>query len=227
MKLSWNKIIGTGPFIIYALLIGVGQMGFSQGFVNLDFEDATVILDDPGVVEASSALPGWTPFPGNVGYDTVSLGGAAVFLEDTATPYGSHSLPIEGNYSVFLEDPEVVSETAAIGQTGTIPITTQSLTFFGNLAGNLSGGNLQVTFNGQNISYFAIGNGAAYTIYGADISAYAGQTGQLLFTTPVQTSALLDNIQFSSTAVPEPSEFALGAIGALLLGFRRWQKLSL
>jgi hypothetical protein len=36
--------------------------------------------------------------------------------------------------------------------------------------------------------------------------------------------ATLDNIQFSSTAVPEPSELALGALGALLLGFRRWRK---
>jgi hypothetical protein len=32
----------------------------------------------------------------------------------------------------------------------------------------------------------------------------------------------MDNLVFS---VPEPSEFALGALGALVLGFRRWQKL--
>jgi hypothetical protein len=105
--------------------------------------------------------------------------------------------------------------SAFIGQTGTIPVGTQSLTFFANQSG------LQVSFGGQNLSFSAIGTGAGYTIYGANISSYAGQTGQLLFTTPGVASALLDDIQFSTTAVPEPSEFALGALGALLLGFRR------
>ena len=72
----------------------------------------------------------------------------------------------------------------------------------------------------------AISNTLNYKIYSADISAFAGQTGQLLFTTPVQTLALLDNIQFSSLPVPEPSEFALVMLGTILLGFRRW-KISL
>ena len=108
---------------------------------------------------------------------------------------------------------------AAIGQTGTIPITTQSLTFIANFNGTL-----QITFNNQPIDYLVTGSTANYAICSADISAYAGQTGQLLFTAPYKNYAMLDNIQFSSTAVPEPSEFALDALGALLLGFRRWKK---
>ena len=67
----------------------------------------------------------------------------------------------------------------------------------------------------------AISNTLNYTIYGADISAYAGQTGQLLFTAPLQTGALLDNIQFSSVAIPEPSALTLFALGSLLLGWHR------
>ena len=179
----------------------------------------------PNYVNASSAIPGWTAYlDGNpqsvIGYDTVSLGGSAVFLEDANAPSGGGPSPIQGNYSVFVQGPEPGLETsAAIGQTGTIPTTAQSLTFIGNLFGSL-----QLTFNGQNISFSAIGNGANFTIYGADIATYAGQTGQLLFTSPVNSNALLDDIQFSPSSVPEPSELALGALGALLLGFRRWGK---
>ena len=35
---------------------------------------------------------------------------------------------------------------------------------------------------------------------------------------------MLDNIQFSTTAVPEPGALALAALGTLLLGCRRWKK---
>jgi hypothetical protein len=80
----------------------------------------------------------------------------------------------------------------------------------------------------QNISFSALSTGANYTLYGGNIPlAFAGQSEQLMF------SALegenfwnIDDIQFSSTAVPEPNEFALGALGALLLGLRRWRNSS-
>jgi hypothetical protein len=104
---------------------------------------------------------------------------------------------------------------ASIGQTGTIPIGTESLTYWS------SGGALQVTFNGLPIDFLVTGTTANYDIYSADISAYAGETGQLLFTAPANDSALLDNIQFSASPVPEPSVFALTALGGLLLGFLR------
>ena len=107
---------------------------------------------------------------------------------------------------------------ASIGQTGLIPIGTKSLTFLGN-----NNDNLQVTFNGQPIDYLVTGGIGNYKICSADISAYAGQTGQLLFTAPLNTSALLDNIQFSSTPVPEPGGLALTALGTVLLGCRRFR----
>jgi hypothetical protein len=210
-----------------------------QGFGNLDFESANVSGHSPGdEVAASAALPSWTAYFSSssdptassfstVGYDGLSIGPAFISLEDLNAPNGTGGFslfPMQGNYSVFLQGsqgsvPFPPGTSTSIGQTGTIPNTSQSLTFFAIL-----GGNFQVTFNGQNISYSAVGSGANYTIYGADISSYAGQTGQLLFTAPNQTSTLLDNIQFSSSAVPEPSEFALSGLGALLLGFRRWTK---
>lgn len=58
---------------------------------------------------------------------------------------------------------------------------------------------------------------------GGDISAIAGQTGQMLFIALPGTVfnagyGLLDNIQFSAQAIPEPGVYGLFAFGALLLG---------
>jgi hypothetical protein len=42
----------------------------------------------------------------------------------------------------------------------------------------------------------------------------------------MENAVLLDNIQFSPVPVPEPSEFALAALGAVFPGFRRWRNSS-
>ena len=213
------KIINSILLITFLALIHQGQ---AQDFVNSDFENPVLpLIPNGGLLQASDAIPGWTAYRGSssdptigaqtlIYYNGLSLGGAIVALQDENAPVGV-PLPIQGSYSVLLEGSIPFAATSAsIGQTGTIPATAQSLTFFlGNAFGNL-----QVTFNGQSISYSAIGNGANYTIYGADISSYAGQTAQLLFTAPAKNAGLLDNIQFSNSPVPEPSEFALGALGA-------------
>ena len=214
--------------MLLAVALAIGQHCHSQGFMNLDFEDATITIASgfPSYVLESDAIPGWTATPLNslngnlyIGYNTISLGGAAAFLYDNNN---TGQKPIQGNYSVLLQGPQLsipsTPSTAAIGQTGTIPTTAQSLTFLANQFG------LQVTFKGLPIDFLVTGSTANYNVYSADISAYAGQTGQLLFTAPLNSSVLLDNIQFSSSPVPEPSTFALTALGGLLLGFRRWKK---
>ena len=93
-----------------------------------------------------------------------------------------------------------------------------SIIFWGNDVG------LNITFRSQLLNFVVTGSTANYNVYTADISAYAGQTGLLLFTETAYGNSALDNIQFSTTPVPEPSTLALGALGALLLGFRRWKK---
>lgn len=211
--------------------IFISTEALSQGFLNLNFEAANPSGFSPGAgnLQTSVALPGWTAYYSTstttnqanaIWYDTVSLGGAFIALCDT----NANSLgppPIQGTYSVLLQGSSASTPTsAAIGQTGTISASVQSLTFFG------VGGNFQVTFNGQPISYLITGSTANYSIYGADISGYAGQTGELRFTGLSPSYALIDNIQFSTSPVPEPSTFALAALGGALLGFRRWTKPS-
>ena len=203
--------------------------------MNLDFENATVELaNGPGIVYASNAIPDWSAFTGPtgnptnsssvgssiIGYDTISLGGAAVFIEDSNAPSGGGPLPIQGNYSLLLQGSiPAAAGTASIAQTGTIPLSAQSLTFWGRFAVNLQGQNLQLSFNNQALSFVSISNVLNYAVYGVDISPFAGQTGQFLFTVPVEGYALLDNIQFSSLPIPEPVEYALAVLGVLTLGF--------
>lgn len=173
----------------------------------------------PNAVYTSGAIPGWTAYIAGVPqtdilFNDISLSGPAVTLQGFP---GSLEPVLQGNYSVFLEGAQYgTTLSAAIGQIGQVPVTAQAMTFYGyNLV------NLQVTFNGSMIPYFAVGTGPNYTIYDAGVSALAGQTGQLLFTTPVFGGGVIDNIQFSS--VPEPSEFLLAALGALIVGLRRWR----
>jgi hypothetical protein len=205
--------------ISFALLL-LCRSALAQGFVNLDFEDANN-LGTPGSfnqISATDAFPGWTVYARYIVYDDISLSGGSISICDSGPPF--YFPPIQGTYFALLFSANTPGDqlSISIGQTGQIPPSANSITFWGNDEG------MQITFNGQPLSFSSIGSTANYSIYGADISAFAGQTGQLLFTVPPLTgSDNLDNIQFSSSSVPEPSEFALIALGALLLGFRRWR----
>jgi hypothetical protein len=218
MKTKFAKEI----MITLALLSGM-ECAYSQGtFQNLDFEspDPSLALGGPALVPISGAMPGWNGYIGGtqidtVAYNTISLGGAAISLQGP----GSLEPILQGSYTVFLQPDYnsgggAIPNSVAIAQTGQIPLTARSLEFFAYFSG------LQVTFGGQSLPILDLGTGPNYTIYGVDVSAFAGQTGELRFTCPpVQPSgfggARLDAIEFSSQSVPEPDEAALlaGALG--------------
>ncbi len=222
-----------------ALLLSFYLQGFAQGFINLDFEQARLsnltTNSSTGMVYGSAVASGWTAYLSsvaggsttNLNYNNIGLGGTVINLIGTNGGFS----PIHGKYFILLQGADwTYGSAASIGQTGTIPANAQSLIFWGSAP--------EVTFNSQLLSLTSLGSTNGYGIWGADISGFAGQTGELLFTAlngitynhtypngylPGQW-AYIDNIQFSSTAVPEPSTLALGIISSLLLGFRRWQK---
>ena len=208
-------------FLFVAALMNTS--GFAQGFINLNFENVTLVtypLRGAPFVYASNAIPAWTPYYGGGAADFIASngvtgGGELISIDSINNPYG---LPlVEGSYFLLLQAAgfgHVAS--AAIGQTAQIPLIAKSLLFSGNL------GEMQVTFGGQPLSFNTVGSVGIYSVYTADISAYAGQVGQLLFLNPsYNTLGIIDSIQFSSTAVPEPGTLALVALGASLLGLRR------
>lgn len=203
---------------------GVILQTHGQGtFQNLDFESPVLPLvpNLNGYVPITNALPGWRGYIGanetsGVFYNNVSIGAAAISLHG---PGGSRP-PFEGSYSVILQV-EYPSGTpiAAIGQTGQIPLTANSLIFY---VYNL---NIQVTFGGQVIPTYYLGPGgtSAYQKFAGDISGLAGQTGELRFSS-VFSAGNLDGISFSPEVVPEPSVLGLFALGSLLLGWSRWKR---
>jgi len=219
-------------------------MAQEQGtFQDLNFESADLAPENPvtapNYVPIGSALPDWTGYIGGVQqtqveYNVTTLGTASIGLlgpnwggtAQAETGYGI----IDGKYTAILQTGEYSSENgvnASIAQTGTIPGNAQSLQF----EAAFSTPELIVSFAGNNLTLSAWStgespSGISYTVYGADIAPYAGQTGTLEFTEVFDESypsAELDDITFSTNSVsPEPNIVALTAIGGLLFGPLKW-----
>jgi len=212
--------------IIVVMLLAGGWRALSQGFINLNFESATIvpIMGSPlypYAIATTDALPGWTvttyqqTTPATqITYNDPALGSSAVNL------WATNGQQISGNYSVLLQGG--VGPGVSINQSGSVPGGTQSLLF----EAQPGLGTLLVSLGGQNIPFFAIGTGPNYTLYGGDASMFAGQNDQLIFSAVGggDNNWNIDNIVFSPSPIPEPSTLALAAAGALLLGLARWRK---
>jgi hypothetical protein len=221
------------------LLLFLGFTGFSQSFVNLNFESAKVSAYSPwnDNVPITNALPGWSAYItdgtqtntfAQVWYNDVSLGGAAISLVDSNSL--SHSFgPLAGKYSVILFGGGGPSSSlgwaSSISQTAVVPADAKSLLVLASVVG----ASFTVTLGNEIINMVPVG-GVPNEDYGGSIPLnLVGQSETLTFTesppSGVPPSWLdLDNIQFSSTAIPEPSVFGLSVMGGLFLTWRRWRK---
>jgi hypothetical protein len=179
--------------LIFAILV-LCKGTLAQGFVNFDFELSTITSSSPsgyGFNWGMANVSGWTAYGDRASSNYT--GGTSVFYNDQWLDSASVALvdanywspALHREYAILLFGGTSAGATtngAAIGETGQIPLTAQSITYWGSSWNHQQ--NLQITFNGQLLSFIAISNTATYTIYGADISAYAGQTGELRFTAP-------------------------------------------
>lgn len=196
----------------------------AQGtFRNLDFELSQIPQTQPsGLVSASLALPSWTVYYGptqqtQVLWEALTAGSTAVTLVGTRGIVTS----IDGGYSaeLFGGGPD-----ASISQVGVVPSNARSVIFKAQVGGL---GQVSISVAGVTLPLVALLNGPNYTLYGADVSQYAGLQEQLAFTAagyhPGPTVGPsywnIDDIVFSTTEVPEPSESALIAVGGLLFIF--------
>jgi hypothetical protein len=218
--------------IVWMALISVALMrnATGQGFVNLDFESANISQNQGlGIVNTVDALPGWNVFDAADGPQTQMefegfIGGVGL-PTPWVTLLGTHNIgdgsSIEGGFSVYLsgivvETPgEMDAPAGSINQTGLVPANAQSILFKAQ-SGSFAA-SFVVTLDGQNIPYVPLATTPNYTLYGGDISAFAGQVSELAFTAGIYGIGWnLDSIEFSSQPVPEPNIFGLLAFGGLL-----------
>jgi hypothetical protein len=214
----------TKPIIGFLLVVLAGLSAHAEGTLqDLNFEEANPmpVPGTPYVTEVS-ALPSWTVTIGGVQQTEISendpsTGAPWVMLVGPGDSSGF--APIDGNYSVLLQG-SFFSSVPAISQTALIPADTESLLF----EAQAGSGNLAVMVGTQTIPFIQMGTGPNYTLYGADVSAWAGDTEQITFSALEAVSSQnnweLDDISFS--AVPEPSMVALSAMGGLFFGARKW-----
>jgi len=220
------------------LILLAASSALAQGtFQNLDFEDAN-LLDTSGqfggLVSSLDAIPGWTAYYGNVQTSQVlqnneTLGNVNISI---LGPNWNFTPILQGKYSVLLQAGLVLSTTptpAAIAQTGAIPVTALSLQLLASQVFGATFGTtidrLQVSFNGQNLSLIPLSSTSNSILYGTDVSTYAGTTGELRISalpgaTYSHNSFLIDSIEFSPVAIPEPAVLTLAALGT---GFLIWR----
>jgi hypothetical protein len=206
-----------------ALVLSAGSALAQGTFQNLDFERATVaptpVNGFGGAVDPAQLFPGWTVGGGGnylfVLYNSLTAGSPAVVLMGPNFPNGPHFSSLQGSYSVhiYYDNPSIVPPPT-LSQTGLVPATAQSISF---LLGNYRG-DPAVTLNGVNIPLVPVAGGRL----AGNISAFAGTMAQLSFSTSNDILGdnflYFDDIQFSTSVVPEPNILTLSSLGALLVG---------
>jgi len=216
--------------LILALVLVAPIAQAQGGFQNLGFEAAHLTPIPPGQfgdrVPIDQALPGWNGFVGtqqvtSVFQNNLGLGGANISILGPNWPLDEI---IDGRYTVLLQAgaadvliPSYVD--TSISQTGLIPSGTESIQL------KVFGADVSVSFAGKDIPIVALLVANNYTLYGGDVSQFAGQSGQLTLSTRTVPNtgfhnAFLDSFLFSAQVVPEPSVLGVLAIGLSLLGWR-------
>jgi len=230
MKIT-RKLISVLACVPLVVCVVQGQGTFQ----NLNFELPTLIPvpgDPYGRVQFTPAFPGWTGYIGPIA-ETLALYNN-MFLDSTGLGLqGPNSgFNIEGNYTAMIQSGYALSGpptqvNASLSQSGVLPIDARSLQFRATGLGPFD-----VALNGQSLSLIPLSSMSGYTLYGADVSAFAGLATEFRFTAlprpspPIISTFFLDAIVFSNQPIPEPGSIGLLALGALLLGWRLRSRLS-
>ncbi len=196
-----------------------------SAFQNLDYESATVPVLPPNqfsVLPISLGLPGWSAFLGTNQQNEVYLNGLSLGSSEVSIlgPNISPSLIIEGKFTALLS--AGAQGDASISQVGSIPLSAEALLFKAK-PGN---GVFTVSLAGQAVQTVPLTVTLSYTLFGADISTFSGQSTELKFTAVSDFASgqginnlYLDSISFSTQPIPEPGPIAIFSLGAVSLAW--------
>lgn len=204
-------------------------LGAQGTFQNMGFESPSFVSAGtypPEAMQWGPAMPNWTGYYGNTACSTIlynneTLGGPGISIFNAS--YSRQ--PLFGNYSVMLIGgwnwAANAPYDASIAQTAVVPSSALSLRF----AANSFGGPVSVSLGGTPLSVMVLGTYANYTTYGASTVGLGGQNLELRITCPGSPSdnhLLLDNVTFSTSAVPEPAGWwVMGLGGGVIFWFGR------
>ena len=172
----------------------------------------------------SQAMPGWRVFLGDR-EQSVVLHNSWTAGTANASIFGPHDTSmLEGSYSALLQagidpsGPNLPFLEASLVQTGLVPQDAVFLQFrMARFTGGLPQiGPFRVELDGQRIAVAPLFVHPNYTLFGGDVSAFAGTTADLRFiaeTSQLPNNILLDSILF--VPVPEPSTLALLSTGLI------------
>jgi hypothetical protein len=215
-------------------------------FQNLDFESSPSFpagSDNPPYTIQPTALPGWTVHIG----DTIQNGAwanqsildspfVALMTDSRNLLEGQKSVLLQSTFSNPIGFPGAAPINVAISQTGLVPADSLSLHFKAlnpfYSAFPIPPGPLDIQLGGTSLSLIPTYSNGGYVEYGADVSAWQGQTVELsikVLTTPAYSAnfpegvAYLDSFTFSPTEAPEPGFISLVMFGSALLAWRLYQ----
>lgn len=230
---NWPKPMRICLLLLSILCVGVRCTAGPFQDLNFDSANTNTVVDIGGggfyYGPNSDLIPGWqllrgSTLDGPIGFN-LSLAGTG--YTSVFSPSFVNHAPVIGSYS-FGMVPEAHGGTFlpfSLSQSGDLPPDVKSIHFLSY------GAPLELQVNGSllSLSYAPIasqsGWNPAIPVFDAvgDISSFAGETVELEFTTlqsPLGYNGL-DEIYFSTIAVPEPSTLMLFSLGGLALFARR------
>jgi hypothetical protein len=191
LRRKWKRIIlNRVRDILFSLTCSFSLFsGFALGqgtFQNLNFDSTTLTFNILPSVPIASALPGWT------GY----INGSLVTQITQNYNVQNNNIALVDSFLAVDGSSVLLNGSVSIDQNGTIPASDNYVCF------SIYGAPLTVSFAGSTLptSQFASyvdANGQTVMIYDANISAWAGETGQLMFAPLGPNNSTLDNIIFS------------------------------
>jgi len=206
-------------------LVGASLSVNAAPFVNLDFEQASVIPvgSDPRLIQAGPAFPGWTARLGSSTLSTVyhdfdGIGEGAVALYDHAA--NDLGIPLlQGQYMAALLNDITPALSASLEQVGDVPTGSRSLHFLTSRTllpplVTVNETTLPLTLLASNIH-------TETSEWGVDVTGFAGTAAALRFSTtrtgpPSGPIFGLDDVRFSPSPIPEPATGWLPVVVATL-----------
>jgi hypothetical protein len=224
-RLRRNRVQGL---LWCTALVGGCVHGSAQSFRNLDFEAAgsQTIPANAVWLSWSLAATGWQHAPGADTFfvyhnpPATNLTQAYSLVDSSSSQWK----PLAGNFSLALSSgyyslaqPNANWVPAEVSQSGVVPNDAVSFRL-------LAEGDFQVYINSTRIEMSNLGG----NLFGGDVTSFAGQLVNLEIvsaSTRLHDPVLIDNLSFSTQAVPEPSILAVLGLGLAAMfagrGFRR------